>query len=631
MVTLGNWRKLAIVFAAIIITLVIFATAALAWPQKFAEVKDNTKQTKVSLVCPSADSYKNGDIIEVGLIFDIPEKSHIYGRDGGQTGLPTTIKWQLPKNVKKISTIWPAPKRLKYLDEYIFGYEGQIAIIGRFQILSQLTEVTQIGAEVSWLDCSESGCHPGQAKLPLKLISKNDKEQSEQYQRLVQQTISNQYSELKAQNAASLWAAEPNAKTSSSFEETAIKKWQITAFYILCAFLGGILLNFMPCVFPVLSLKVFSLIEQAQKGKQQGRSLQAAVWFSLGIILSFWAVYALMIALRMGGQKLGWGFQMQYPPFVAFLTVLFFLIALNLWGVFEFGLGFTRLGNLEKNEPKASSAVFSGVITVIAATPCTAPFMGSALGFSLSAPLYVSGAIFTALAIGMALPYALLVSWPTFLKFLPRPGRWMETFKQFLAFPLAFTCIYFVWVFAQQTGINGAAFLLAALVWLALAAWTYGRFVQKSPRIAYLFTILLSIASILNIYWACITSYDIDASAVTTQKSIEASVWSPQAVQEALEQGSPVFIDFGAAWCLTCQINEKTVLASSEIKQLFKKKGVVFFKADWTNHSDEITEALRNYGRTGVPLYVYYDPKKPNNPLLLPEILTVNIVKSHLE
>ncbi|MGM9998310.1 MAG: thioredoxin family protein [Candidatus Bruticola sp.] len=408
--------------------------------------------------------------------------------------------------------------------------------------------------------------------------------------------------------------------------------WYNFIVYTLFAFAGGIILNFMPCVFPVLSLKVFNFIEQAGNSEnRRAHSIKAALWFSLGILLSFWLVAAIIITLKMGGQEMGWGFQMQYPAFVAFLTLLFFLIALNLWGVFEFGLGFTRLGNLEKSEPKAVNSILSGALTVIAAAPCTAPFMGSALGFSFSAPIYVSAVIFTALALGMSLPYAILASWPSLLDYLPGPGRWMESLKQLLAFPLAFTCIYFLWIFAEQTGRSGAALLAASLVWAALSAWIYGRFSVSSPRTAWSFTAVAALLALLTAYGACLQTDAAAATDASGSRGEAAAVWSEQAVSAALARKQPVFIDFGADWCLTCQFNEKTVLHSREVRSLFDEKGVLFLKADWTNRNDEITKALRRYGRTGVPLYVYYNPDKQDEPVILPEILTVNILKTHIK
>ncbi len=619
--SMARWVGL---FIAIFLVGALTLTAAQAWPKKNSQ--DSGNKTKVLLYSPSKGTIKAGETFEIALIFDIPQGSHIYGHSEETVGLPTTVKWQVPEGVKNTETIWPNPQELEYLGEKIWGYEGQIAVVGRFLTSSNWHNIPPIGLEVGWLDCSPSGCSPGQAQLQAQ-SAEAVRVQHEMYNQLIQQTLSQA---IKKDQASSLSGAKSGALSplSQSFGE----KWLKIIIYATGAFLGGLLLNFMPCVFPVLSLKVFSLIEQAQESQQRGQSFQAAAWFSLGILLTFWAVAILMIVFKMGGRELGWGFQMQYPAFVASLTLLFFLIALNMWGVFEFGLGFTRLGSWEKNQPKATSAILSGVLTVIAATPCTAPFMGSALGFSFAEPFYISLIIFTSLALGMALPYAALASWPSFLQYLPKPGYWMETVKQFLAFPLAFACIYFLWVFAQQTSLNGAIALLVALVWTALAAWVYGRLAFKKPLIAWILVGLISAITIYTLYWACNNPASIQLTKIppTAKKDLEAASWSPQAVQEALNQGQPVFIDFGAAWCLTCQVNEKVVLNSSEIKELFRERGVVFLQADWTNRQPEITEALRAYGRSGVPLYVYY-AQNQSEPVILPEILTVNIVKSYVK
>lgn len=627
---LSNIVRLTCLFVVIFLAWIVALTnIAQAWPQKFAQ--DGQDKTKIVLYCPYEGRVKAGKTFEIGLIFDIPQGNHIYGPSGGEAGLPTTVKWQVPDGISNIETLWPNPKQLESFGEKIGGYEGKIAVVGRFLASSSQDIKASIGVEVAWLDCGSSGCRPGQIKLQTNSTRPTQK-QCELYNQLIQQTLSQS---TKEHYAVASQSYDTNTVEVAQSKQLLGKKWFKVIIYAVSAFVGGILLNFMPCVFPVLSLKVFSLIEQAQEAKQRGKSFKAAIWFSLGILSSFWAVAAIIIALKMGGRELGWGFQMQYPAFVACLTLLFFLIALNMWGVFEFGLSFTRLGNWENNQSKAAGAILSGALTVVAATPCTAPFMGSALGFSFAEPFYISLIIFTFLALGMALPYAALASWPSFLQHLPKPGYWMEVVKQFLAFPLAFACVYFIWVFARQTSLNGAVALLVALVWAALAAWAYGRFVLKNPKIAWVLVCLISTICFITIYWACTTSADIQASNKVSANEIdndmETAIWSPQAVQEALQHERPVFIDFGADWCLTCQVNEKAVLANPEIKQLFRERGIIFMKADWTNRNKEIAEALRTYGRSGVPLYVYYETKRQAEPIILPEILTVNIVKSYVK
>ena len=250
--------------------------------------------------------------------------------------------------------------------------------------------------------------------------------------------------------------------------------------------------------------------------------------------------------------------------------------------------------------------------------------MGTALGYSLSAPVYVSFGIFTALALGMAWPYVALASWPKLLEKLPRPGRWMENFKQFLAFPLSLTSVYFIWIFAKQAGNDGAALLLVAAVLTALAAWIYGKWGVTAPKKAWALVIFVGLLVLLTLRWAC-------SFTATSVPSAGVQAWSPETVQSALAEGHPVFIDFGADWCLTCQVNEKTVLNTQEVQELFKKHNVVVLKADWTNKNEQITRELRKYGRSGVPLYVYYDPANPSVPQLLPELLTPGLLRALFE
>ncbi|MGM9991235.1 MAG: protein-disulfide reductase DsbD family protein [Candidatus Bruticola sp.] len=707
---------------------------AQAWPGNPSS-SANKLHSKVKLIFSTHKLQPNQEFY-AGVFFDVPAGSHIGWVNGGENGLPTSVKWNLPDGFILRQTLWPAPRLLNFMGEKVWGCEGQVLIIGHFQAPPQLVPGRKfpIGAEVSWLDCNEKGCQPGSQNLSafLEFGAEASQEVSSVEAKLLAKELSKQipanlvsgqawkepgqlHLQFKWKSSAqvqegTIWnfypfqgsefdlnqkpvgrwitadtfrldiplRSEPSARSSLPLQElsnkvegilaeqssgryvglnlnidsqapaeadvesaaskigrisdVAVAPLNFTNFvvYTMSAFVGGIILNFMPCVFPVLSLKVFNFIEQAGQGEnRRAHSLKAALWFSVGILLSFWLVAAVIIILKLGGQELGWGFQMQYPAFVAFLTLLFFVIALNLWGVFEFGLGFTRLGNLEKNEPKVVNSILSGALTVIAAAPCTAPFMGSALGFSFASPIYVSAVIFTALAAGMALPYAILASWPSLIERLPRPGRWMDSLKQLLAFPLAFTCIYFLWIFAGQAGRSGAALLAAALVWAALSAWIYGRFIVSSPRLAVAFS---SAATLLALLTAGLACWQKEAAAAVADSAYGAeAVWSERAVAEALARKQPVFIDFGADWCLTCQFNEKNVLSSHEVRRLFEAKKVLFLKADWTNRNDEITKALRQYGRTGVPLYVYYNPNRQDEPIILPEILTLDILQSHIK
>ncbi len=394
---------------------------------------------------------------------------------------------------------------------------------------------------------------------------------------------------------------------------------------LVFAFFGGVLLNLMPCVFPVLSLKILSAAGQGNRGRAFIRN-QGFV-FGLGVVGSFLLLAGLLIALRAGGASLGWGFQLQSPLFVAAMAALFFGIGLNLMGVFEVGTSLTRLGSRADGEGSYSEALASGVLATIIATPCTAPFMGAALGFALTRSALETLVIFLALGVGMALPYVVLSVSPGLLEKLPRPGPWMETLKQLLAFPMFATVIWLVWVFGQQTGVGGATYLLTGLLLVSMAAWMMGRWHRADltsggvARVVGVATLALALLSVLR-------GADQLPPAMAPQEG-----WQPfdqEEVRRVVSAGRPAFVDFTAAWCLTCQVNERLVLSMASVQGAFRDRGVTLFKADWTRQDPEITAALEALGRSGVPVYALYSGEAGSPPHLLPEVLTEEIVLSAL-
>ena len=397
------------------------------------------------------------------------------------------------------------------------------------------------------------------------------------------------------------------------------------------AFLGGMILNLMPCVFPVLSIKVLSFARQA--GETSSVPRKHGLVFGAGVVASFWALAGLLLALRAGGSQIGWGFQLQSPLFVALMAMLFFGIGLNLLGVFEVGNRLTNWGGRVEGASAGhgyGGSFLSGVLATIVATPCTAPFMGAALGFALSLSALGALLVFTALGVGMASPYVLLSTSPRLLKHLPKPGAWMETLRQVLAFPMFATAIWLVWVFGQQAGVSGVTLLLAALLLLGMGGWLLGRWdaYRISTRRRLLTRGLATAAFAGALAVALIgarSEAPVPGSSAAQAGGIAWQPFSPEKVEQLRTEGRPVFIDFTAAWCLTCQVNERTALSAAAVQAAFDEKNVAMLKADWTNRDATITRALEGYGRSGVPLYVLY---KSNDtaPTLLPEILTQDIV-----
>lgn len=392
------------------------------------------------------------------------------------------------------------------------------------------------------------------------------------------------------------------------------------------AFVGGMILNLMPCVFPILSIKILSFVQQAGHSKKM---LRLHGWFfALGVVASDLVLAGALIALRAGGKTLGWGFQLQSPYFVLGLIVLMFLLALSLLGLFEIGDRLAGLGSGLTAKEGYRGSFFSGVLAMIVATPCTAPFMGSAVGFALTQPAWISLSVFAALGVGMATPYLLLCYSPGLLKYLPRPGLWMEQLKQLMAFPLFATVIWLAWVFGQQTGMDGIARLLFALLSLGLAVWllSLGKKRRKKSPLAIFFALLALLASGYFAQTALHSKAPEANPSATTENGIQWEVYSEEKLISYTAKGTPVFIDFTAAWCVTCQVNEKVVFSSAEVRDWFRTLGIITMKADWTNGEDHITKKLAEFGRSGVPTYLLYG-KTPNSaPKLLPEVLSPGIV-----
>ena len=400
---------------------------------------------------------------------------------------------------------------------------------------------------------------------------------------------------------------------------------------LLFAFLGGIILNLMPCVFPILGIKVLGFVNGRDDSPAELRAHGLA--FGAGVVVSFLVLAGGLLALRAAGAGLGWGFQLQSPPVVAGLAVLMVGLALNLLGVFSFGERVASVsGKLDRREG-LSGAFLSGVLAVIVATPCTAPFMGAALGFAIAQPAALALVVFATLGVGMALPYVLLSFRPGLVRKLPRPGPWMETLKQGLAFPLLATAVWLIWVFGLQAGLDAAAGLLLALVLLGLAAWAWGgwpRFKTRRVRTtARAFALAVGIAAVSLVI---VASGAMGDGGVRTVQAADGDwqPWDADRVRDLTEAGTPVFVDFTAAWCLTCQVNKKTVLTRQATRDAFAERGVVTMRADWTNEDPAITEALSGFGRSGVPVYVLY-PAGGGDPVLLPEVLTPGIVQDALD
>jgi thiol:disulfide interchange protein DsbD len=422
---------------------------------------------------------------------------------------------------------------------------------------------------------------------------------------------------------------------------------QSLALILFFAFVGGLLLNIMPCVLPVIALKIFGLVKMAGDHPQQVKRL--GWFFSLGILAAFLALATIVIILQAAGQQVGWGFQFQEPMFVIAMAFIVFAFGLSLFGVYEISLpssiAMGGMGTGPKREEKGYAASFTeGIFATILATPCTAPFLGAALGFAFSQPAPIILLVFATVAFGMALPYLVLTAKPAWMKYLPKPGEWMVTVKQFMGFLMMGTLIWLLYVLGKQLGMEGVVWTVAFLLCVAISCWMIGRFATLlATRAVYVRTWILAILVAVGGYWFFLESVlnvrSVIAGETSAMHSTPASgshgiAWQQFSVEQLdtyLRGTSPVFIDFTAEWCLTCKVNEKTVLADESVIEKFKSTGMIPIRADWTSRNPTITKLLAKFGRSGVPLYVIFPAGKPGQPIVLPEVITTGIVLDAIE
>lgn len=647
----------------------------------YAEESANPPVT-LTLVAEHA-AIKPGQEFSVLLEVKLAPDWHLYWKNPGDTGLPPTIEWKLPEGVTVKEIVWPVPERFEAPQAVTFGYSEEAPFYVTFQTEGNLPNEIEIEAEIQWVACSSETCLPGDSLGKTKLkVSKEPVLQADNQLRFneVRTTYLPQKitPEARTENNRIVFdlpdaeiamgsnplffpeegtiqkdavTLTPPAKIAFDETETPLKgilvigekAYEIDltdlkpqaplaeninwAWALVFALLGGLILNLMPCVLPVVSLKVMSFVQLS--GQSRHAQLKHAALFSLGILLSFLALAIVLIVLKTTGQAVGWGFQLQNPFVIACLAMLFAFIGMNLFGVFEMGTSLASLAGdapMQKQKNAYTASFWNGVFATAVATPCTGPFMGSALGYALVQPAYVSLSVFAALGLGMSLPYLLIGMYPKLIRWMPKPGAWMESFKQFLGFLMFAAVIWLLWVFAGQTDPNALFFLLFALLFAAVGAWILGRWAspirsKASRRVGYILATLCFVSSLFIAYTAS------NAGQTHVQNTeIAVTDWepfSPERLAELKESNTPVLIDFTAKWCLICQTNH-WVLTQPEVAKALDNKKVVRMKADWTRHDPAITAELQKHGRSGVPLYVLYSQE--HTAKILPQVLTAEAV-----
>lgn len=539
---------------------------------------------------------------------------HTYGKElpPEVIGKPTRLKWTLPEGWSVEELPWPPTHEVESTDgKKSQGYDGTVHLPARIlpPASAKPGESVELIVKVDALVCNPSNCMPAkpEAKLTVKLADK---------------------AETDPANAAVFGSATPAPPTATaaakSVGKAAPKPERSFAGYLLFAFIGGLILNVMPCVFPVLGIKVLSVVQQAGGDKRQ--VLMHGLAYTLGVLVCFWALGALVITL---GKA--WGFQLQSPSFVFGLCAFFLIFSLSMAGVFEIGASAVGVGQDLQARHGLGGSFFSGLLAVVVATPCSAPFLGSALGYTVTLPAAQALLMFSMIGLGLASPFLILAVFPKLVSALPRPGAWMESFKQGLSFLLFGTVAFLLWVLTGMVEGQPMLFLMFGLVLIAMGCWIYGRWYlpHKKPR-TRLTALVLTLACILGgltYGWP-----KVEKGAVSDGSHVEGGLtweaWSPEKVEQLRAAKTPVYIDYTAKWCFTCQVN-KRIYKDAALQKLIAGKKVTLLKADWTNEDPRITEALSQLGKAAVPVNVLYVPGK-TDPVVLPELLSVENVSEAL-
>ena len=633
-----------------------------------AEIVD-TGHARISLIKDHSD-FVPGTSINIGLKVSMDKGWHTYWRNPGDSGGPIEIDWDLPKGFSVSDIKWPLPEKIEYPPLMTYGYEdfviypmvlsipadysddyfemnadilicADVCIPESGKISSKLLDIESDSLIYEWLESVPSKSLPITTSLNdnnLEIKFTFEKEIKEIYF-FPDENNSIDYSSKQNfykkddgyflsiklfndefQNVSGVLDIDGTGYNVSNgkfedFNEEGLSL--ITA--LIFALIGGLILNLMPCVFPVISLKVLSFVSMG--GSSPSKIRNHALVFTVGVIASFMLIALTIVLLKQAGNFVGWGFQLQSPLIVGLLSLVMVFISLVLITDNSFGESLTKLGNIGGSENGYYSSFLTGVLAVVVASPCTAPFMGAALGYALIQPSGETVPIFLSLSLGFSLPYLLLAANPKLIDFLPKPGDWMVTLKEFFAFPMLATALWLLWVFSLQVNQILVIFLLIGWLLLALNFWIFQKDYKTINKVIFLGISIFSMIYFLP-----------ETEEIETEKNIiigSATEWYEGIEDDLRNKNQPYFINFTAAWCITCQSNEITAFSKDGFKSLLEEKNIEYIKADWTNRNDAITRSLKKYGRSGVPFYVYWEPGF-ENPKILPAILTDQIIKNNL-
>jgi len=657
--------------------LLLFSTPA------FAVSTVNKENTTVTLLA-AQNAVRPGDTVAVGVFLQARPGWHTYWENPGDAGIPTEFTWTLPQGVSAGGIQWPLPEMIREDTLAVFGYTGNVFLPVTITVPADYSGTTlPIQLAATWLVCDKI-CVPEDAELTLdipigeptpsdasELFAEAEKTLPAKIDSALPYKVTEKtfeitlpasipqdgkinfmpreqnhvlYAEPQTVNGGVLTVSrnvnEAAPEALSGYLVAGDKAFDIRAenavaapaaagaaaetsagrflVLVLFAILGGLILNLMPCVLPILSLKAIAIAKKS--GHDRHVIVKQALAYTLGVVVSFTAIASLLIGLQMAGESIGWGFQMQSPPFVGFLVILLSLVGMNLAGMFELPVLF---GNSLSDTPKHGlrGSFLTGVLATAVATPCTAPFMATAVGATLTLPPALALIVFVSIGLGLALPFLLIAIFPKLVAYLPRPGAWMITFKQLMAFPMFASVIWLLWVLTRQTGAQGLLVVLVTMLALSFIIWLKGR--CKDPSRLCRYAVLLLLLAVLVNGLAALSMVQAPKAGGNEE------AFSQRVLDELRASGTPVFVDATAAWCLTCQVNAQTSILTANTQAAFAATGTKLLVADWTNRDPEITAFLKKFGYNGVPLYVYFPAS--GEPVVLPQILSESLVISTLK
>ena len=647
-----------------------------------AQTEYTASNSKIILVSEST-TLQPKDSLYLGIKFELEKDWHTYWENPGDAGEGAVIKWSLPDGVSSSEILWPGPERIPVDPLMTFGYNNEVILLTKISTSDKIDFPIELSAQVSWFTCKDI-CIPQDGNVSIvinegELTKSNDYAEIKQYVDKLPKEFLENYKVEKLEEKYFLQSTLENNKFDSiyffpreyglidyvenqiyeknenSFSlEVKASKTEIklpnfdgviqainsegTFFFdvnfplniqnedknlfllLVFAFLGGLILNIMPCVFPILSIKVLRFIQYSEDSSVE--TYKFGLSYSLGVILSFLLIALILIGLKSSGEVIGWGFQLQYPLVISILFYLFIALGFLFMSNLVIGSQLGNLNSLVKVKNESFESFLTGILAVVVASPCTAPFMGSAIGFALLQPSFNSILIFLSLGIGFALPYFILSIKPTLLSFLPRPGPWMETFKQFMAFPMWASALWLLWVLSGQVDSDTVILVLIGGLALSLSLWLLEK---NTTEIKLVKWILRGTAIVLIGFSIYIipTSYSTKEEIFTKDE-----IYSEQRLRELRNSNQIVFLNFTADWCITCKVNERVALKTQKVQKILKRESINYLEADWTRKDEMIASKLEEFGRSGVPLYLLYPSK--GKPIILPEILTEDILIKYL-